>query len=73
MDAVELAAGVQFTVDQQGRTTAVVVDPGLWQRIMEALEEAEDRALVEALRDRLVRGPTASGALRWQDARDEWL
>jgi hypothetical protein len=40
---------------------------------MEALEEAQDRALIEALRERLAHGPAASGALRWQDARDEWL
>lgn len=72
MDAVDLTAGVQFTRDQQGHTIAVVVDPGLWQRIMEALEDAQDRALVAALRERLAIGPTASGALKWQDARDEW-
>jgi hypothetical protein len=63
----ELTQGVQFTVDQNGQVTAVVVTPELWQRIAEALEDAEDRELVRALRDRLGAGPRASGALRWQD------
>jgi len=69
----ELTQGVQFTVDQQGRVTAVVIEPPLWKRILEALEDAEDKALVQSLRDRLAQGPAASGALRWQDVADEWL
>ena len=52
--------------------TAVVVPPDLWQRIVAALEDAEDRALVQALRTRLMAGPAASGALRWQDVADQW-
>jgi hypothetical protein len=70
MTVAELTQGIQFTVDQNGTVTAVVVMPDLWQRIVEALEESEDRALVEALRARLAAGPIASGALRWQDVAD---
>ena len=33
--------GVQFTLDQKGNVTAVVVDPALWRRILDALEDVE--------------------------------
>jgi hypothetical protein len=72
MAATELTNGVQFTIDQNGQVTAVVLAPELWKRIVEALEDAEDRDLVQALRSRLIDGPAASGALRWQDVADEW-
>ena len=72
MTAAELAQGIQFTIDQDGRVTAVVITPELWQRIIESLEDAEDRVLAQALRSRLAAGPAASGALRWQDVADEW-
>ncbi len=64
---------VQFTVDQNGKVTAVVVLSDLWQRIVAALEDADDRALVQALRTRLTVGPARSGTLRWQDVADRWL
>ena len=67
MTTEELVQGVQFTVDQSGQVTGVVLTPELWRRIIEALEDAEDRALVQALHGKLVAGPTASGALRLQD------
>ena len=72
MTTAELTQGVQFTVDQHGAVTAVVITPELWQRIVEALEEGEDRALVQTLRSQLIAGPVGSGALRWQDVSDEW-
>jgi hypothetical protein len=72
MSVAELTEQVQFTMDRQGHVTAVVVDPLLWQRILEALEDAEDRDLVQILQSRLVAGPVASGALRWDEIADEW-
>lgn len=72
MTTDELAQGVQFTVDQHGQVTAVVLTPDLWKRIAEALEDASDRELAQALRDKLAAGPAASGAMRWQDIADEW-
>jgi hypothetical protein len=72
MSVAELTANVQFTVDQQGHLTAVVVQPLLWQRIMEALEDAEDRDLLQALQARLAAGPVTSGALRWDEIADQW-
>jgi hypothetical protein len=67
MRVEEIARSVQFTLDQQGKTTAVVLTPELWGQILEALEDAEDRALVRALKDRVAAGPVVSGALRWDD------
>ena len=61
--AAELTEEVQFTADCNGRITAVVLSFEVWQRVVEALEDATDRALVQALRSRLVKGPAASGAL----------
>lgn len=72
MTTDELVQGVQFTVDQSGQVTAVVLTPNLWRRIAEALEDTEDRELVRVLRDKLAAGPAANGALRWQDVADEW-
>ena len=72
MTVAELTRDVQYTVDQGGEVTAVVLDPTLWRRILVALEDAEDRALVQALGERLTQGPAAAGALRWQDVVDEW-
>lgn len=72
MTVTELTQDVQFTVDQGGHITAVVLDPSMWRRILTALEDAEDRALVQGLSERLAKGPVASGALRWQDVADEW-
>lgn len=72
MTVAELTQDVQFTVDQQGKVTAVVLTPALWQQIVETLEEIEDRALVRSLRERIALGPVASGALAWEDVADEW-
>jgi hypothetical protein len=72
MTAEEIAHSVQFLVDHQGETTAVVVTPELWQRLLTALEDVEDLALVQALKTRLKAGPQASGALRWNDVSQDW-
>jgi len=49
MSVAELTTNIQFTIDQQGHVTAVVVQPLLWQRIVAALDETADPALVAAL------------------------
>ena len=72
MTVAELTQDVQFTLDQQGKVTAVVIDPALWQRIMTALEDSEDRRLVQSLQECLAQGPLASGALAWKDIAHEF-
>lgn len=72
MTVAELTRDVQFTVDQQGKITAVVITPEVWEQIVETLEDFEDRALIRSLRDRIALGPVASGALAWEDVAEEW-
>ena len=72
MTVAELTQDVQFTVDTSGHVTAVVVEPALWQRILAALEDGEDRALVQQLQQRLAAGPRAAGALSWEEIAHEW-
>jgi ribosomal protein S24E len=72
MTAEEIVRNVQFRVDHNGKTTAVVLTPELWRQLLDALEDAEDRALVRQLKERLGVGPAASGALRWEDVSKDW-
>ena len=72
MTIADLTQSVQFTIDQNGQVTAVVIAPDLWRRIIEALEDTEDRDLVRTLQSRLATGPRASDTLRWQDVADQW-
>lgn len=72
MSIAELVQDVQFTVDHHGHVTAVVLSPDLWQRIVDLLEDSEDRALVQSFRERLAHHPAASGALRWEEVEQDW-
>lgn len=72
MTTDDIAWNVQFMLDQHGRLTAVVLTPDLWRQILDALEDAEDRALTQTLRERILAGPIASGALRWEEAAQAW-
>jgi hypothetical protein len=69
---IESGETIQYTVDPHGTITAVIVPQALWQRILDALEDSEDRALVQTLRARLALGPAAGGALRWDAVSTEW-
>jgi hypothetical protein len=65
---------VRFVVGLEGKPTAVLVDIGLWERIIEALEDAEDISLAkEALiaLDAAGGDPTKAGFLSWSDVKDE--
>jgi hypothetical protein len=66
-------ATVQFTVDQDGKLTGVFLSVAAWQALMKALEDAEDLAMVRDMLPKLRQGPVLSGALRWEDIREEWL
>lgn len=63
MTGAELTQNVQFTVDQGGHVTAVVLDPTLWRCTPDvtALEDAEDRARVQALGGRCLRAWAGHG------------
>ncbi|MCS6940818.1 MAG: hypothetical protein RMJ55_12180 [Roseiflexaceae bacterium] len=72
MTVDDITRNVQFMLDRNGRLTAVVLTPELWRQILDALEEAEDRALIRMLRERILVGPDASAALRWEDVVQDW-
>ncbi len=72
MTTVDLSKRVQFTVDQEGNVTAVVVEPALWQQIMDVLEDADDRVLVKSLASSLSNHPRASGSILWNEVAGDW-
>jgi hypothetical protein len=72
MTVTELTKNVQFTIDGSGHITAIVLTPEVWQRIVTALEDSEDRQLIADLQSRLALGPLNSGALRLDDVFDQW-
>lgn len=70
MSAKELAEGIQFVVDAQGNVTSVVLTPDVWRKLVQELEDAEDRALLSSLAPKLSSSP--QGALRWSDVETDW-
>jgi PHD/YefM family antitoxin component YafN of YafNO toxin-antitoxin module len=66
-----LAQPTRYLVDDQGQRTAVVVDLEYWEALMDLLEDLEDLSMVQEMLARLEAGPEASGALRWDDVRDD--
>jgi hypothetical protein len=70
MSAEEIAAGIRFVVDREGRVTNVVLTADLWHELVERLEEAEDRDLLKQLAPKLDKG--RAGALRWADVERDW-
>ena len=72
MTVADLASGVQYTVDNDGRLVAVVVTASLWRRLLDDLEDAEDRDLVEQLKAKLSSDPVKAGALPWSSIAHEW-
>jgi hypothetical protein len=63
---------VRYVVDQRGRKSAVQVDIKTWQALLAYLEDLEDRALVHDKFPRLTQGPQESGAISFQQVREQW-
>ena len=69
------AQGIQFVIGLEGKPTAVLVNISTWERILEALEDAEDVALAK---DALVAldaaggDPEKAGFISWEKARAEF-
>ena len=73
MNAQALAhilTSVQFVTGPDGRRVAVV-GASDWERLMEWLEDLEDKQIVGAALNRLRAGPEASGAIPLEQALDE--
>ena len=51
MTVTELLNVVQFVVDQTGERKAVLLDLAVWEALIETLEDQEDAAELEELRE----------------------
>ena len=70
--AGDILKGVQFLIDKEGRPCAVQVEMRVWEKILDWLEDGEDRALVKEAITRLRGGPKAGNARPWEEIRKEW-
>jgi hypothetical protein len=65
---------IHFVVGLEGKPTAVLVDIDLWDRIVRALEDAEDIALAKqalAALDAAGGDPIKAGFISWSEAKIE--
>lgn len=69
---VEAIEAARYMVDVHGDKTDVVLPLPIWEKLLDWLEDIEDRALVQAWLPKLKQGPQASGALKWNDVAEEW-
>jgi len=63
---------VRFVVGSEGKPTAVLIDIALWERILDALEDAEDFLLVKqtlASIDAVGGDLEKAGFISWKNAR----
>ncbi len=72
MVTLDALKNVRFVVDANGKQSAVQVSIEDWQKILEYLEELEDRERIKAILHRLKAGPEKSNALNWKEARKKW-
>lgn len=72
MTPKELNDGVRFTVDGNNQVTAVVVAPELWRKILDTLEDSEERDMVALLEQRAPIGPLDFSALTMRELSEDW-
>ncbi len=72
MNSLEILKSIQFLVDDHGKPLAVQIGIREWEKLLEWLEDGEDRATIRAALHRLRAGPAVSGAISWEKAREEW-
>jgi hypothetical protein len=59
-------------VNNEGSKTDVVLSLANWNKLLTLLEELDDRKIVQEWLPKLKAGPVSSGALRWEDVREDW-
>jgi hypothetical protein len=65
---------VQFVIGAEGKPTGVLLDIATWERVLHALEDAEDLAIAkQALAELAAAGgdPEKAGYLVWEQVRAE--
>jgi len=63
---------IQFVIGAEGKPTAVLLDIVIWERIIQALEDAEDVALAKevlAVLDAAGGDPEKAGFISWERAK----
>jgi hypothetical protein len=69
-----LASQVQFVIGPEGKPTAVLLDIAIWERVLHALEDADDLVIAkQALAELAAAGgdPEKAGYLSWDQVRAE--
>ncbi len=69
----EISKSVQFVGREKGKPTAVLVDIGTWQTIIEILEDIEDQSVFQmyATRRLKAKSPEEMGLIPWEDVETE--
>ena len=70
MTTLQTLDSIRFLIDQKGKPAAVQMSIADWERLVEWIEEIEDRDVVKRLLPRLATGPAQ--ALDWKESRAEW-
>ncbi len=65
-------SSARYVINAEGNKTDIVLSLPIWEKLLEWLEDQEDRALVRAILPRLKMGPEKAGALSWDEVADEW-
>ncbi len=68
----EVLYSARYLVNNEGSKTDVVVSLAVWNKLLTLLEELDDQKIVQEWLPKLKAGPVSSGALRWEDVREEW-
>ena len=65
MSVTEMLNKAEFLVDDNGNKKAVVLDMALWRELLQMLEDLEDAAEIQQLRD------AREETVDWQQAKNE--
>lgn len=72
MAGIEPLQSIRFLVDDRGKPLAVQIGIREWEKLLEWLEDQEDRAVVKEALSRIRVGPVGSGAVSWEKVQAEW-
>ncbi len=65
MNVTEMLNKAEFLVDENGNKKAIVLDMALWQELLDLLEDLEDAAEIQQMRD------AGAETVDWQEAKSE--
>src|SRR4051812_17280560 len=65
-------SSARYVINAEANKTDIVLPLPIWEKLLEWLEDQEDRALVREMLPRLKMGPEKAGALSWDEVADEW-